>query len=138
MKLNQEELIIGAIVGLSFAVKVGWWAILLAVLTSPLWAMGGAEKSSKLFRRLGVPLACSGLVAIIYHNWVPLISLPLASLVLHMGYGIPSTQPVDEGSWLGRLCFKWANKNEKLAELYCRTIIYTLLTLAFIPCFIVN
>lgn len=135
MKLIKAELTVGAIVGLVFAVKVGWWALPLAVVTSLLWAVGGAEGGKKIVRRLGVPLAITSACALFAHSWWPFVSVPLAFGVLSIGYGIV-TPGVDEGSWLGRLCWKWANKNEKLAELYCRTILYTLLALAFMPCWI--
>jgi hypothetical protein len=134
VKLNAEELVIGAIVGLTFAIKVGWLAIPLACLTSFLWALTGSESkwNSKLWRRLVVPVVCAGLVALVYKSWVPMISVPLASAVLHLGYGIPDK--TDEGSWLGRLCLVYMGGDEKKANLLCRAIIYTLLALAFIPC----
>lgn len=136
MKLNKSELISGAIVGACSAPIVGLWWLALSPICAVLWAMGGAEKSSKLYRRLGVPAVLSISVALVNHSWLALTSIPLAFAVLSLGYGIPTTQPVDEGSWLGRICFDLAKKNEKLAELYCRTIIYTLLALAFIPCWV--
>lgn len=138
MKLIKAELIVGAIVGASSAIKIGLWAIPTSVVTSLLWAMGGATGGNKLYRRLGVPTIIGVVVGIVCHSWTPLLSIPPAFGVLSIGYGIPTTQPVDEGSWLGRLCFKWSKQNEKLAEIYCRTIIYTLLALAFLPCFLVS
>lgn len=135
MKLNKEELLIGFLVGIIFWFKVSWWALPLALLTSFLWAYTGWG-ASKLYRRLGVPLLCGGIVALVYHSLIPLISVPLAFGVLSIGYGIPTTQPPDEGSLLGQVCFELSNKNERLAEIYCRTTIYTLLAIAFIPCWI--
>lgn len=135
MKLNHEELLIGFIVGICSWLVIGFWAIPVALVTSFFWAYTGAG-ASKLYRRLGVPVVISSVCAYFAHTWIPLISVPLAFGVLSIGYGIPTTQPVDEGSWLGRICFGWANGSEKLADLYCRGIIYILLALAFIPCWI--
>lgn len=118
--------------------KVGLWALPMAVVTSLLWAVGGAEGGKKVVRRLGVPLTITSVCALFAHSWVPFISVPLAFGVLSIGYGIPSTQPPDEGSWLGQYCFELANKNECLAEIYCRTIIYAFLIIAFLPCFLIN
>lgn len=126
---------IGAIVGGLSAIKVGWLALAIAPITSFLWAYTGAG-ASKLYRRLGVPVLISVACTISVHNLVPLLSIPLAFGVLSIGYGIPSTQPPDEGSWLGRIAFKIANGNEKKADLYCRGLIYILLVLAFIPCWV--
>ena len=137
MKLNKEELLIGAIVGGLSALKVGWIALAIAPVTSFFWAYTGAG-ASKLYRRLGVPLVIASACAVVTHSWVPFISVPLAFAVLSIGYGIPSTQPPDAGSWLGRIAFKLAKSNEKKADLYCRGLIYALLTLAFLPCLVAN
>lgn len=134
MKLNKEELLIGFILGITFWFKIGWLAVPLACLTSFLWAYSGAG-ANKLFRRLGVPLACAGSVAVVHHALLPLISIPLAFGVLSLGYGIPDS--TDKGSWLGQLCLVYAGGDEKKANLYCRGVLYTLLALAFLPCWII-
>lgn len=133
MNLNKEELIIGFIVGISSWLVIGFWAIPVSLVTSFFWAYTGAG-ASKLYRRLGVPALISGVCSVVTHSWIPLISILPAFGVLSIGYGIPSTQPPDGGSWLGRLCWTYAGFDEKRAELYCRTIIYVLLALTFIPC----
>lgn len=135
MKLNKEELLIGFIVGICSWVVISFWAIPVALVTSFFWAYTGAG-ASKLYRRLGVPALISTACAITTHSWIPLISILPAFGVLSIGYGIPTTQPFDEGSWLGRICFGWAKGSEKLADIYCRGIIYILLALAFIHCWI--
>lgn len=136
MKLNREELLIGLIFGLCFIPSLEWYALLLAPVTSFLWALGGSEDGLKIYRRLGVPLVTSLLCVIVQHSWWPALSIPMGFAVLSLGYGIPTIQPVDAGSWLGQICFSLAKHDEELAELYCRSIIYILLAIAFMPCWI--
>jgi len=133
VKLNQEELIIGFTVGICSCLVIGFWAIPVSLVTSFSWSYTAAA-ASKLYRRLGVPLVISSACAVVAHSWLPLISVPLAFGVLSIGYGIPSTQPPDAGSWLGALCLVYMGGDEKKANVLCRVIIYTLLALAFTPC----
>lgn len=154
--LNPEETRIGAFLGLLFVFKVGWWAILLSLACAYLWSAGGAKKEdggNKAYRRIGCSLLPTITVFTIcqqgfvdgtgvLHLW-PLISFPLAWAVLSIGYGIKSTQPPDPGSWLGNF---WLRKMEstgaspsdceKFANVYTRSLIYSLLFASFLPIFI--
>ncbi len=133
---NREELLIGFIVGICFMPIIGLVAMPMALATAVLWNLGGADGFSKAYRRIGVPVVCCVVVAIVKQSYIPLLSIVPAWGVLSIGYGIPSTQPKDEGSWLGRLAYKLSEGNESLADLYCRGLIYILLALSFTPCFI--
>lgn len=137
MKLNKNELTIGLVVGGLSVVKTGWFSVPIALACSFMWAYTGAG-ASKLCRRLGVPSLIAGATALAKDNPVALLSILPAFAVLSMGYGIPTTKPYDEGSWLGRICYKLSNSNEDLAEFYCRSALYVLLAISFIPCFLAN
>jgi len=126
-RLNREELLIGLIFGLCFLGVIGWWAVLLAFITSLLWALTGAGYS-KLLRRVGVPLAACLFVALVRQYYPIFVSLPLAMIPLSLGYGIPSQN--DAGSPLGRF---WYSLNPANADVFTRATIYILLWLAFFP-----
>ena len=144
--LNKFEALIGLVFGLVFAVKIGWWALVLAPFTAYFWASGGAKKEdggNKLYRRLGCALfPALAVFAVHFPHWWCLLAVPLAFGVLSVGYGIPSTQPPDAGSVLGRWAYAIALKftddprPEWLAEIITRTLIYLLLSLTFIPCWV--
>ncbi len=127
MKLNKEELVIGAIFGSCFAPIIGAWAFLLASATSPLWALSGYGYSKTLRRLLCPALACFA-VSYVTASATVWIALPLAFGLLSLGYGIPDS--TDEGSTLGRF---WLNLtgNETIANVLTRGIIYVGLFLTF-------
>jgi len=119
MRLNKEELITA---GILTAIVTPWkWWILTIPLCAFLWALTGSESkyNYKLWRRLGVPVVWGASLWM----WQVAFAIPVAFGFLSMGYGIPSTQPFDEGSWLGRIF-----KN----DLIVRGIIYSGATLPFI------
>ena len=128
-ELNIEELFVGACIQYPFYFLIGWWVLPLMVVSAILWALGGAEKSNKLFRRLGVPVASSISVLLVLQWWfIPIFILPgWGSITL--GYGMPDA--TDEGSFLGRLYLKFL-KNYKLAQFATRITIYILYWASFI------
>ena len=132
MNLNREELILGAVYALIFTYWLGIMVIPIAILSSLFWAISGSswKFNPKLLRRLGCPLLVSVTICIRYNTFIPLISVPFAFCVLSLGYGIPSTQPPDEGSTLGKFWFKIS---EKYANLLTRSTIYSLLAISHIP-----
>lgn len=148
-KLNLEELLIGGLFGLLMVVFIGLWALVLSPICALFWALSGAGYS-KLFRRLGCPLLACLAIYLVHHQLLIWISLPLSFGVLSIGYGIPSTQPPDTGSSLGRFwvdCFtpkgnKIPNDPPTQAEIlasaafFTRATIYVLLIFCFIPGFI--
>jgi len=100
--LNNEELLIGFIYGILFMPVVGLWAVPTALATSFLWAYGGAEKTSKAWRRYGVPLVVSFILTLVTHKIAWLLSAPGAIAILSIGYGIPDVND-PKGSTLGGL-----------------------------------
>ena len=138
----MEEAALGAAFGASLGFFVGpIMGVAAALGCAFLWALGGAENSKKAWRRLGVPLVALD-VFILAH--VPIkFPLVLASTgaafgVLTIGYGIPSTQPPDAGSWLGRFFYKLAGSREVPAALLTRGTLALLLALAYLPLAWVN
>lgn len=131
-KLNPEELGVGAVLGLGFFWVIGLWAIPLAIVTSLLWAIGGAGwLGTKAWRRFGVPLAI-----LIANNS---LSLSLRCAVLagityyfcQMGYGSrdvndPVGSPLGNW-WLDRLGdrdrAKWASRASILMAVWVVWII---------------
>jgi hypothetical protein len=129
-KLNVEELIIGAVFGLVFAFKLGLWAVPLAVATSILWALGGAVE--KNYRRVGCAVLPAVLGAFVLQSWQPLWAAPMAYGALCIGYGMPSTQPPDKGSFLGQLMSGWLS-SPQLANVMTRIVVYAIILISFIP-----
>lgn len=105
MKLNKEEIIVGAVVAASFIYFTKVLSFVTIPLSAILWAMGGAEKSDKNYRRVGVPVVICGAIAIMQLNVLPLASILPFHLALRLGYGVPDG--TDMGSDLGRW---WAIK----------------------------
>lgn len=131
MTLNKEELATGFVFGICFWPIIGPLTLLVGTICSFLWALTGSGKS-KLYRRLGVPLVPCAAIYLMTYNWHIWISLPLAYGVLSLGYGIPSTQPPDSGSTLGRFWYRVFNNNETKAHLATRGTIYLLLLVSFL------
>lgn len=132
MKLNKEELIIGGIFGGLLAIFIGPWAVLTALLCSFLWAWTGAGNGA-IWRKVGCPLVACGSIFLVHHHWQVWVGFIPMVIVLSLGYGIPSTQPPDAGSPLGRF---WYKISPKYANVLTRGTIYTLLLLCFIPAFL--
>ena len=128
--LNPEEIAVGFCVGLASAVKIGYWSLPLAVLTAYLWAAGGAkgeEGGNKAYRRFGVPTAwVLAVMTITQNHWTLAAWLP-AHGVTRIGYGIPTTQPVDAGSFLGRFFYSVISDG---MEITARQHLATILTRA--------
>lgn len=141
--LNREEIAVGFCVGLSSAVKIGWWAIPVALSSAYLWAAGGAkgdDGGKKAYRRIGVPAVWVVVVAAITHDqWILTAWLP-AHGVCRIGYGIPTTQPPDPGSFLGRVFYGLVKRfkqepvsiirRQRIATILTRVTTYALLAIA--------
>lgn len=129
--LSLEEMFIGHGIQFPFYFVIGWWVLPLALVSSMLWAYGGAEGTSKAWRRIGVPAATAGFVVAFNPTMVWMLAfIPAGWGALTVGYGMPSTQPPDEGSTLGRLMLK-VLKNYKIAEFATRLTTYLLFWAAF-------
>lgn len=145
--LNKEELIVGYVFGCTLIGIIGpWWTILaIAPLCSYLWALGGQGRFGKGPRRLGVPAVLS-LCLILSYPFPDMVVAGVISffagwLILSLGYGIPTVQPFDEGSEIGRWAFnlatKWAVEaprvvKERIATWITRTIIFVLFMVVYL------
>lgn len=128
MRLNKEELAIGGIFGGAWAYFTGAWTFLLIPACAVLWALGGSE--NKLYRRIGVAGVSYALVTAVTHQpWAGLASGLAVFGVLSLGYGIPTAQPKDEGSVLGRFWHRLL-RNEALSQAATRATVGLLLGLA--------
>ena len=127
MELNRNELITGAIFGISFVWILGVYALALAPIAALLWALGGSVK--KAYRRIGVPVAVAIFLSLVLSEWIrPALTIPGAFGILSIGYGIPSTQPPDAGSVLGRFFFKLS---PRWADVLTRGSIFVMLALNY-------
>lgn len=109
MKLNKNELIVGGAFGLAHILFIGFWAIALAPVTALLWALGGA--GHKWARRFAMPAIVAVAWLIVRFNVLEAIAGGSAAVgLLSIGYGIPSFQPLDAGSGLGRFWYAVAQK----------------------------
>ena len=128
MKLNKEEIYTGIAHSIVWIYFQGWWAIPCALLSGFLWAFGGAEGTSKNWRRFGCPIVIIFPILPVT-LWILLSGLAL-HLVLRIGYGIPC--PGDEGSVLGRFWYALV-KNDRMATVGVRTTTAVLAALCFLP-----
>ena len=115
--------------------KIGLFT--LPVLGGLLGALGGADKSSKSYRRFIIPAL---LTSFAFGNTQSVFVITIMSLsgALSMGYGIPSyTDDVEEtsydaGSFLGRFFYKLFKKNHLVADIMTRATIGLLIAVSFI------
>lgn len=120
MRLNKEELIIGAVYPLLLT-PISTLAMLACPISAFLWAYSGAG-ASKLWRRLAIPTFLSILIFFHRHNGQVFYAVPIAFAFLSIGYGIPSKN--DSGSTLGKFFYKLFNGNTVLSNIFVRGIIY--------------
>ena len=128
MKLNKEEIYTGIAHSLPWIYFQGWWGILSAILSGSLWAIGGADDTSKNWRRIGCPLVIC--LPILLKTWWAIPIGLLLHLTLRLGYGIPDL--TDDGSMLGRFWYGIV-PNEGMATVGVRTTIAMLSALCFLP-----
>ena len=129
-ELNLEEMFVGACIQFPFYFFIGWLVLPLMAVSAVLWALGGAENSSKAYRRWGVAIATSVLVFARFPSlWAYLAFIPVGWGVLTLGYGMPDA--TDKGSVLGRLYLAQL-KDYKLANFATRITTYILYWIAFI------
>ena len=93
-------------------------------------ALGGADYSSNLYRRIGIPLYLFLTACICVHHW-QVVSLLLMIGIFRIGYGIPDA--TDRGSWLGRIFYKLCQGNIFWTNSWTRNIIADLIGLTILP-----
>lgn len=126
--MNKEELLTGGIVGLVAGLLIGSFAYLIIPICAVLWALGGGE--DKAWRRIGVPVSIVAMSLFLHENLWSILSIPAGFGVLSIGYGIPTSDPLDAGSVLGRFFYKLT---PKYASLLTRGTLHLLLFVALIP-----
>lgn len=92
-----------------------------AIIGAISGALGGAEKASKLFRRIGIPILLL-LIGVLFKNYAAIL-ISLYIPIFYVGYGIPDVN--DPGSFLGRFWFKIFKKNHFLADIFTKATIGT-------------
>lgn len=108
-------------------IKHSFWG---GIISGLFGALGGAEHSSKLFRRICLPLFIAGIA------WKELQSPYVFSIflmypILSIGYGIPSDN--DKGSPLGKFFMYVFKQNDVLANICTRGLIGGLLVATLAP-----
>lgn len=109
-------------------------SIFIGFIGGILGALGGADNSSKLWRRLGIPILITIIALIILKHWLVLSIMSLYA-ILTIGYGIPDNwDGGDKGSPLGRFFF-WTIFNGNY-NLYAHLLadIFTRGTIAILSC----
>jgi len=102
--------------------------IFIPIICGILGSLGGAEKSSKLFRRIGIPLVL--LVVYSFYSrsfWSMLILCYIWPLCT--GYGIPDPPDrpnPDKGSPIGRFWLSKTHQNYFMADILTRSTIGTM------------
>jgi len=115
--------------------KIGLFT--LPIIGGLLGALGGADKSSKSYRRFVLPAL---LTSFAFSNTESIFVLSIMTMSgwLSMGYGIPSyTDDIEEnsydsGSFLGRFFYKLFKKNHLIADIMTRATIGLLIAVSFI------
>lgn len=105
--------------------------LLLGIIGGLLGAWGGAEDTSKGWRRYALPLFITAIAILVIQHWFVLSILSVIA-VLTIGYGIPDNFTDDEGSPLGRFYYKLFKGNHLLADIFTRGTIGLLTSLCLI------
>lgn len=103
-ELDQKDFVAGVIYGLFSVFGAGFFGFVVAMVTGFLWAMGGAGVwGTNFWRRYLCPLVMGAVFSIAGFNpHFCAVSAALQIVAMHIGYSMPSMQPPDRGSFLGR------------------------------------
>ena len=140
MRLNRSNIedfiIYGIYCSLTFP-WIGIYCLWTACLGGVLGMIGGSWKKS--VRRFGCPIILYCSIGVSTHTPVigwqgAIIGLlgGLSAILLSIGYGLPSTQPPDEGSALGRFYWNLTTSNQMLSNIATRLTIYTALLIPWV------
>lgn len=103
---------------------------LISIIAGLLGAWGGAEGTSKAWRRIGIPLILTLLALFTIKNWWVLTIMSLAG-VLSLGYGMP-TPDDPKPSKLGKFFYRLFKNNMWKATIATRATLGLLQGLAFL------
>lgn len=135
VEILEQDVVEGFVYGIFSVFAIGPFAIPAAAVTALLWALGGAGfLGLNSWRRIGCPAV---MASIFYFTGHPLAlgSGILQWGALSIGYGIPSVQPPDEGSELGRFWFERFGHDKK-TDVATQISWFAILALAMAPMFI--
>lgn len=109
-----SEFFIGAIAGAAFTPWISGIGLvgifLVAAVTGTLWSLGG--HLNQAYRRAGVPAVIVTCVGLTLQPMTAefalrlLVAYSVMFLATSLGYGVPSTQPPDEGSAIGKFWYR--------------------------------
>ena len=115
----------GAIFGLiPLLFGAGWFCVLTVPVCGVLFAMGGDNDYQSGYRDIGCSVA-NALLLILATGNLLFLGAGLATFgLLTVGLGLPSTQPVDDGSPVGQIAMRLARGKEWLANIYTHAFLY--------------
>lgn len=102
----------------------GWFCTFTIPVCAILFAMGGDDNYESGWRDIGCS-AVNSFVLILATGNLLFLGAGLCTFgLLTVGLGLPSRQPYDPGSTLGRIAWKLAKMNDWLANIYTHTFLY--------------
>lgn len=115
----------GALFGaIPFLFGAGWFTLSAIPVCAVLYAMGGDNDFRSAWRDVGCSLT-NAVALILGTGNLLFLGAGLATFgLLTVGLGLPSTQPPDAGSPVGRLAWKLAKGKEWLANVYTHAFLY--------------
>jgi hypothetical protein len=115
----------GAVIGsIPFLFGVGWFFIITVPACAVLFAMGGDDDYRSVWRDVGCAVVNSVCLILATGNLLFLGAAVAVYGLLTVGLGLPSTQPPDAGSPVGRIAWKLANGVEWLANVYTHAFLF--------------
>ena len=95
-------------------------AIFLGIVCGLLGSYSGADKTSKVYKRFGIPIILTCISFMMLENWLALLMLNLI-WVYSLGYGIPDS--TDDGSSIGKFWYYCTNKKLYYTKILTRLTI---------------
>ena len=95
--------------------------LIFSTIGGLLGAFAGADKTSKAWRRIGIPLVITLYALFTMRNWWVITVMSMCG-ALSLGYGIPDEND-PKGSTIGRFWYRIWNKNHLLADIFTRATI---------------
>lgn len=115
-----EDFVIGFIVGQVTAFFVGWWCLVVGIVTGLLYvAAGRGWGGTKLWRIVGVPSVIGNIVYLYNHSYWVFISYILQIIVSTEGWSLPDANQT-KASPIGKFWWGKLQPNRTLAEVATR------------------
>lgn len=102
----------------------GWFSLITVPACSVLYAMGGDDDWQSAWRDVGCSAVMSLCLVLATGNLLFLGAGVATFGLFTVGLGLPSTQPPDAGSPVGRIAWKLAKGQEWLANIYAHAFLY--------------